>query len=369
MKTRDAVLLYNQVETDTETEIVDLDGLDPISALMLRVDCTNGSAGNVGNFIHDIVTKVEVVDGSDVLVSLNGAQLQALEFYKTGKLPVMFPSEHPSGGQHECFNILFGRYLWDRQYMYDPKNYKNPQLKVTFNKAAIRAAGTTGFASGDNIYLSVTAKCMQEGAMPQGLLAAKDIYDFTSVTSGDKRVELPTDFVYHLLMGRFWVQQSDIDEVITDIKFTVDNDAYVMFNRKTVRLDDEALGLFGVARLKHDIYAQHQTAVRVINNKEPDCRAWMWEDTAGYIVGVQYQWSSEFKPTIFSNAGVALASPAKLTMVEEGHAPHATLPIPFGLMNEPDTWFNPVGRGKVELVLTQAVAATCQLVLEQLRPK
>jgi hypothetical protein len=56
-------------------------------------------------------------------------------------------------------------------------------------------------------------------------------------------------------------------------------------------------------------------------------------------------------------------------MVEEGHAPHATLPIPFGLMDQPDTWFNPVGRGKVELVLTQKVAATCQLVLEQLRPK
>ncbi len=38
------------------------------------------------------------------------------------------------------------------------------------------------------------------------------------------------------------------------------------------------------------------------------------------------------------------------------------------LMEQPETWFNPTPYGKMELVLTQAVAATCQIVAEQVRP-
>ena len=55
-------------------------------------------------------------------------------------------------------------------------------------------------------------------------------------------------------------------------------------------------------------------------------------------------------------------------MVEEGHSPYATLPIPFGLMGQADTWFNPREYGKIEAIVTEAVAATCGILLEQVRP-
>ena len=89
-------------------------------------------------------------------------------------------------------------------------------------------------------------------------------------------------------------------------------------------------------------------------------------DANGYIVNVEYEWSSEGKLDILSNAGAALASDVKLTGMECGHAPHAVLPVLFGEIDRPDSWLDPKPYKKIEAVLTQAVAsAACQVVLEQ----
>ena len=367
MKTRDGVLLYQQTETDTETETIDIDKSDPISAFYIEVDCANGATSNKGNYISDIVTKIEVVDGSDVLASLNQFQLEAMHFYKTGKMPALFPSELASGNQRHGAYLFFGRYLWDPLYALVPGRFTNPQLKVTFNKAAVRAASATGFATGDTIKLTVVSKIMEDGANPQGFLMQKQVDSFTSATSGDKRIELPRDHVYRMALIRAYVQLSDIDEVITDLKMTCDTDKFVPFNRKVHQLDKEAFIQFGAGRLKHDILTQHQAAFRLLFNKEPSLLVYPWEDASPPIVGIRYTWSSEGKLDITDNAGSTIGTDQAFTCVEEGHALHATLPILFGRYMDPDTWFDPTLYGKVELVFTQAVAATCQVLLEQVR--
>ena len=369
MRIRDGVIEYQKTITDTETLTKDINIPDPISAFYIEVECTNGATSNKGNFISDIITKIEVVDGSDVLASLSMAQLEALYFYKTGRMPVMFPSAFASGVQrHGCY-LLFGRYLWDPMFCLVPTKYRNPQIKITANKAAIRAASATGFATGNNILVTIVAKIFEEGAAPVGHLMAKQVDSFTSVASGDKRIELPTDYVYRLLMPRFWVQLSDIDEVITDLKLTCDTDKFIPFNRKVKQLDAEAFAAFGLGRIKHDIFAQHQIAFRLIFNKEPWYTPLSWEDATPEIIGDRYFWSSEGKLDITDNAGAVVSSDMKISGMEEGHSPHATLPVIFGRFMEPDTWFNPQTYGKIELVMTQGVAsAVCEIVLEQVRP-
>lgn len=368
MRNRDAVLKYQETMTDTQVPVIDLDLVDPVSALELEVECANGATSNKGNFISDIVTKIEVVDGGKSYVSVNMSELEALHFYKTGKVPTMFPSEWASGLQRHACPLLFGRYLWDRQYAFNPAAFKNPQLKVTFNKAAIRAAGATGFADANNIKLSVTAKIMEGEAAPPQFLAPQEIKSFTSVASGDERVELPTDYVYRLLMLRAWLQQSDIDEIISNLKLTCDTDKFIPFDRKVKQLDAEIFAQLGAGRIKHDVFTQHQAAFRLLFNKEPSFYPFSWEDATPEIIGVRYTWSSEGKLDITDNAGTTIGSDMKITGVEEGHALHATLPVLFGLPMEPDTWFDPSAYKKIEAVLTQATAsAAVQLVLEQVR--
>jgi len=370
LKTRDAVLEYQTTKKDTDTHTKDLELTEPISAIEIEVECTNGATSNKGNYISDIVTKIEVVDGSDVLASLNMSQLEALHFYKTGKMPCIFPGEWPSGIQRHNAALFFGRYLWDREYALDPKKFTNPQLKVTFNKAAIRAAGATGFASGDNIKLSLIAKVFADLPAPAQFLMQKQIVSFTSASSGEKRVDLPRDYTYRMILARLWKQLSDIDEIITDIKLTADTDKFIPFNRKTKQLDAFAFSQFGHGTIKHDVYVAHQIAFRLIFNKEPNMLALVDEDNLFDILGSTYSWSSEGKLELGTHAGVADSTDRRITMIEAGHAPHATLPITFGRLNEKDDWFDPKVYGTLELVLTQAVAdAVCEIVAEQVRPQ
>jgi hypothetical protein len=370
MRARDAVLDYELTKSDAATYEKDLDIVDPISALKIEVSATNGSTSNKGNFVEDIVTRVEIVDGAEVLWSANMLELMALNFYKTGNYPLSGPSEWPDGGQGAGAFLYFGRELWDQEFAFDPKAFRNPQLKITLNKAAVRAASdTTAFKTGDNIKVSVTAKIMENmGGRPSKYLMARAINRWTSATSGERRIELPTDYPYRMMLLRAYVEGSDLNECITDIKLTCDTDKYVMLNRKVNALTVDALEIFGRATVKHDIFVSNDETVRLVMNKEPDCRI-AWVDTGLYnIIGIAYQWSSQLKIWIGTHAGAADGTDRKYTMVEEGHCPHAVLAIPFGLLSREDTWFNPREYGKIEAVVTEAVAATCGIVLEQVRP-
>lgn len=370
MKTRDGVLAYEEACKDTQTWTKDIELTEPISAFNFEIRCTNGATSNLDNFISDIVTKIEVVDGSDVLASLNMSQLEALHFYKTGKTPCLFPSEWAGGVQRHNASLFFGRYLWDPLYALDAKKFTNPQLKVTFNKAAIRAAGGEGFASGDNILLTVVAKLFEDGIAPTKFLMQKQIDSFTSAASGEKRIDLPVDYVYRMLMGRFWLQASDIDEIIEQIKMTCDTDKFIPFNRYVKQLDAEALNQFGLAEFKHDILRAHGATVRLLVNKEPTCTAFLGL-ALNDIPTPAFQWSSQLYLYLYvANTGVGDPTARNITMHEQGHALHATLPILFGRPDVPEDWFNPTAFKKVELVLTQKkVNGVCEIVAEQVRPQ
>jgi len=369
VKTRDAVLEYQRTCKDTESFTKDLDLVEPISAIVFEVECTNGSVSNKGNFISDIVTKIEVVDGSDVLESLNMSQLEALHFYKTGKMPGIFPSEWPGGVQRHNVSLFFGRYLWDPQFAFLATRFKNPQLKVTFNKAAIRAAATDGFAIGDNIKLTEVAKVFEDGVAPTKFLMQKQVDSFTSAT-GEKRVELPVDYTYRMLLMRLWLQGYDINEIISIAKLTCDTDKFIPFDRRVQQLDAEALALLGVGQIKHDMFFGHGDSIRLIFNKEPFCTPYAQVPGTPRMFNLTAQWSSLLSEVeVYAHDGTLDTTDRKVTAWEHGHAPHATVPHFFGRPDVPEDWFNPTAYKKVELVLTQAIAAAvCEIVLEQVRP-
>ena len=369
MKTRDAVIEYQKTLDDAGTLIKDLDLVDPVSALYLEFEATNGTTSNKGNFISDVITKIEITDGSEVLYSLSLAQLEALYFYKTRKTPVLFPSEWASGKQRHGVYLLFGRYLWDPTYGMDFRRYTNPQLKITSNLAATRAvAADTAFATG-TLKGTIVAKVMEDVPSMPSYLQAKEIEAFTSAASGEKRIDLPVDYTYRMLMLRAYKSESDVREIITDLKLTLDTDKYVMFNRKVQQLDAEALAEFGVCRFKHDIFCSHQDTVRLLCNMEPDVRPFYQSSSTPSVVGIDWQWSSAMKLNIYDAATPSAdTTDRKYTMVEEGHALHATLPIPFGILDVPATWFDPRAYKKMELVATQDVASgVCSIVAEQVR--
>jgi len=368
MRTRDALLCYQETQSsDESSKAIDLDLVDPVSALAFEFEAVNGSTNNQNNPLSVCIEKLEVVDGADVLASLSFEQAQALQFYKTGKQPQLRLDEGPDGGDVIGCMILFGRYLWDREYALDLTRFKNPKLKITWDLNHTRdVESATAFTTG-SLKMSVWAKVMEDmGGAPGKFLMQKVIDSWTGATSGDKKHELPLDYVYRMLMLHTYLAGNDIDENISKLKLSADTDKFIAFDRYVKQLDAELAQQFGNVVLWKRAHATSGDYVWVPQNKEPQphlqCTA------PSKLPYYSYAWSGRFMLQIANSSGGSVGADTRVDCLIEGHALHSTLPIPMGIMGEPDSWLDPAPYKRLDLICTEAAAAANALIAEQVRP-
>jgi hypothetical protein len=367
MRTRDAVLCYQETQSsDKSTKTIDLDLVDPVSALGFEFEATNGSTNNQNNPLPFAITKLEIVDGSDVLCSMSFRQAQALQFYKTGKRVLLREDEGPSSAQTIGCMILFGRYLWDREYALDLSKFKNPQLKITWDLTNIRAcSATTAWVSG-SLKISAWAKVMEGQAAPGNFLMDKEIEAWTGATSGDKRHELPVDHVYRMLMVLQHNSFAGSEISVSKLKLTCDTDKYIPFERYTKQFQEEMAQRFGNIIVWKRHHACHADTIWFPIFGEPQLK--MTGTVLGHTINYGWSWTGNACINFADGSGNPVTSDTRFDSLIEGFSLHCSLPIPFGVMDEPDTWFDPAGYKKLELICTEASATNNTLVAEQVRP-
>jgi hypothetical protein len=188
MNYRQAVILDNETASTAGVKTLDLKGLDPMSQLIITMSGYNN--GNTPT-AHPakMVSSIQLVDGSNVLWSLSGIEAQALDFHQRGICPANIISYGDNSYARALFNLNFGRWLWDEDLAFDPSRFKNPQLKITHNKASGGSAPDAG-------YLSVLGMMFDELKVnPMGYLMAKEHYSYTIVASAKEPIPLPTDYI------------------------------------------------------------------------------------------------------------------------------------------------------------------------------
>ena len=87
MNYRIASMLASESATVPATKTIDIDLNKPISRITIQMKGTNSTSVPTAHPAK-MLTKIELVDGSNVLYSLNGLQAQAINFYESGKLPL-----------------------------------------------------------------------------------------------------------------------------------------------------------------------------------------------------------------------------------------------------------------------------------------
>ncbi len=366
MKYRNVELYYQQALDDVGTKIIDLRTTDPISAIRLTFLGTNGATYNKDNRLNDVITKIELVDGSDQLLSLTLKEAQALEFRRTGKMPFMRPGELGSGAQEEACLLLFGRYLWDPEYFMDLTKFRNPQLKITTNIAAVAAASATAFLSG-SLKATIDLLTIQEGAeAAKGFMMAKNIYGFTSGTSGDEHIDMPMDYPYVGLLIRAFTAGNDVDENIEKLKLNCDAGKFIPIEKYTKDIYKAEEQDRGPATLKYYICRKNNDVVTHDLNHDPIVS--LVPLAYNRVFGVGYSWSSRFSLYLLDNTGAAVTAEEQMLLHVHGSCPHSTIHIPFGLRDKVETYFDPKVYGDIDLVLTQKAVSAVAVVLEQLRP-
>jgi len=168
------------------TDIIDLPKHGIISNLILELQAMTGNI-NVDKYLADAILKVEVIgNGSTVIQSLDGKQIQASASYDDLRMP---PDKElsPSGTSWAYFDIRFGRYPGDQKYALDCSKWQSLELKITYDLKAGGTIGTTGFVTTTG-YTSVYGLYSPDGAglSPVGFIKKAEKKVYTSSAGGSE---------------------------------------------------------------------------------------------------------------------------------------------------------------------------------------
>jgi hypothetical protein len=350
-------ILAAEAASTAGTKVIDLNIIDLISRITVVMKGTN-STGVPTAHPAKMISKIELVDGSDVLFSLSGIECQALNFYETGELPenaLMYVNDV------QCmatFHIHFGRYLWDKILALDPSRFSNLQLKITHNKASGGGAPDAGELG---VYADLMSK---EDASPVGFLMAKEIQSYALTSSAHEYISLPTDYPFRKLIIASLAAAKQPWEQYNKIKLSIDNDRIVLINNLSV----SALAKFLPG---HRRFTEFLVGTGTGSAEGTYCTPAMWAFAASGAL-VSAQTANGILTQIYGGYFTALMDSAEIfQLLISGKAPHGAIEIPFGDQTDIETWLKTAKIGSLKLDVTAGssvlTSSTAEIVSQQLR--
>lgn len=356
MKYRWSELLASETIAAAATKTIDIDLADPISRINVLVKLTNNGSVPTDHPAKAI-SKLEVVDGSDVLFSLNGMEIQALNFYERrqpafGELiylnDVMTLLE---------FDINFGRWLWDPMLALDPRKFKNPQLRITHNLAL-------GGSAPDSMDLRVRADLFDKKTItPVGFLTAKEHYSYALASSGNEYVDLPTDYPVKMLMLMSRAASKAPHEQYNQIRLTEDQDKVVVAEGYISDFTKVLAGMFPA--FQERLYGG-ASAAGVAHFITPTLDCFPSLNAEGT--------SAQIYAEAFVNGGTKTIHgdvTANFHGIYTGYCPHGAVAFPMGSPDDNEDWWDVTQLGSARIKITAGssveASSTAQVVLQQLR--
>lgn len=365
IKTRQAYVLDRDAFTAARTITESIDIVDMISAIDIIVEMTNGSAMTEASVVkpHDEFTKIEVVDGSEVLCSASMEELQALNVLERGVLPFMELNLDDDAVQREACRIHFGRWLNDSEFYLNPGDYKNLQIRVT--NTLTTPAVTAWAASGH--YLTIIAHIMESGyATAMGFLQTKSQIQYTVVDAQVKVVELPVDYAYRAMMVQTLMTAKRPDESISHVKLSCDTGKFIPFDTRMIHLLAENVNQLGAfqQRFKKRITGDADAYGDLYYLTSPAAS----QDTTLSCVGLCTATAEKVDiEVLIGAAGVNEQSAVEglVDLILTGYSLHSCVYLPMGNLKTPDDWFRAQDYQDIDLHLTGAAGLGVTKVLTQ----
>lgn len=339
------------------TRIIPLDIVDPISALIIDLEVSNTAAAH-SMTLHPTacMTRVEVVDGSDVIMSLTGLELEALDWYEHKTFRSNYNFAVTGGFVQRFIGYQFGRYLWDRLYALDPKQFHNPQLKITLD-VDLGGKGSTSCKLG--VWAAVFDK---KPISPVGFFMTKEIQVVTMAGSGHDYIHMPLDYPYRQLLIQSQKAGTEPNQLISNLKLSEDVDKRIPFNHGTEDILRMLMATHPPVRESYwfsfDVTARQLMVA-------PTTRVSAWADIWATVAAASH-------PALYDGDGGQLDcicdANAKTMMVQaQGWLPHAVWSIPFGDQNDPEDWYDVADVHSLILDVNAAAAETHKVFAQQVR--
>ena len=225
---REVELLKKESIATAGTKTIDVNTVDPISAIDVIWKKTNSNRTPIAH-PGKIIKSIEVVDGADVLFSMNGQDAQALAYYQTGKVPGAMINYETGQWSMQHARIHFGRHLFDAIYALDPRRFNNLQIKIAHD---LDLGGATGTVADLSVYLH----CFDERQIEaRGFLLSKEIYSFLPVANAWVYIDLPSDYPIRALMFGANECEDGPEYNLANIKVDEGNGKHILVESETER--------------------------------------------------------------------------------------------------------------------------------------
>lgn len=349
-------ILSSESLSTSGTKVVDITLHDVISRINIDIYGVNDGTTPTAHPAN-IVSKIELVDGSDVLFSLSGYEILALFYYQTGRTPFVVNNYQDNEWCRCMFSINFGRYLYDPLVGFDPKKYRNPQLKITYTLA-------NGGSSPDAGAIDITADVFDEKEVaPLGFLMAKEVVSYTMAASANEYVDMPTDHPYRsmLILGKGSNNTTEMQ--YSNVKLSEDND-------KKIPIDEGRATLAKLYGGVHPPIHEHFVKVGAAGAVRTFC---LTSYEGSVSVAARETLAGDFVVTQPANGALNVTSAAGATIhgIINGYMPCGALQIPFGDPKVIEDWYDVSKIGNLRNTITAGSGAsssnTCQIVTEQYR--
>lgn len=363
---RQAKILSNYILPNTGTYVFDLNVVDPISQLWLRFAATNGATDNNAVTMPQVVSRIEILDGSEIIYALTGQEAYGLSCAWLQRMPFITANERGGAGQECSFLIPFGRYLGDPSYAFNAARFTNPQCRVTFDLTAVRACGVLGFATG-TLTVTVLADILETGASPLGYVMSKTNYAFVSAAGGITYIDLPTDYPYLGFLLRIQAAGVWMGANISNVKLQCDQNKYIPFD---LGLSD----FMRYPRWQNPRYRyEHQFHLA---DGELQVNVLKMDDFAVCDVLVNLATEAHYMSVGVGQAPLrafvgGAADPVARNQNSKiaGYCPYGTIWVPLGQKLDPSDWFQSRSYNSMRLELSNGAAgAACSVCTVQEHP-
>lgn len=358
MNYRTVVLHAEEDLNASGTKIIPIRVRDPITSLFFMMRIHIGAAKRLAPE-PSCITKIEIVDGSDVLMSLSGTELVALSVLEGHRQLDYAASNIQSATRTLRIRVNFGRFEKDPLLAFDPTKFLNPQLKVTYDV-------TTVEANADHLYLAVVAECFDEKVIsPVGFLRMTEYHSYVGVASTYEYVDLPID----LDIRKLYLQTKNFGrgqaETLTDAKLSEDNDKRIPFDLDANQWSQKCSAEFGSAEQLIFAYSGG------------------WDDAPFFHIAGDQEIMignsvSGSRPTVSQHqmgcggSFISTDDTKLITGLAKGHLPYLVYCYAFGDQMDIDDWYKLAGRVeslrfRIKAGTITVGSCTYNTILQQLR--
>lgn len=357
MNYRRATLLAEKNLVGIGTETIEIVTRQPISRITLAWRVTKTIVG-MTSYPHTDIVRIELVDGSDVLHSLDGGQNQAVCIYDR-RCPTMNHGQHINGNaEYSVYGIDFGRFRHDQELALVPDKFMNLQLKISHD-----ANNCDGGAASGN--LEVWADLFDEKVIsPVGFLMTKEHHKRAPPATGYWYVDMPTDFPLRKMFLQGYQKSKEPWNNVINCRLDEENEKRIPLDWE---LEDYYRIMKGVWAPVEETCVGNVTAPNSTFYTTPtDYYAMLWALCyGGADVGNYFP---AFQPG--GAFTVTAANSNQFGGMVHGWLPNHTWEFPFGDPKDLADWYDVTKLGSLRLRLNAGAGGavgTVSAILQQLR--